>query len=298
MINDGFVSRSFMQIVRAVLQEFGCEERDFNLDRASVKALDLLNHTQTLEDAMSVCKMYGILRRNEEIIKRMLVRQRAAYNMVEEDNYYILARAEKNEAYGIYYVTNAMRRTPEDMVISSVSLEEPLAFSVRRSGENTIFAYGNYYLKGASSVLEADIFSADDDKLVCTVCAEIGAGNKFKFKLKNNNSEYHIETDDGYICFYDMKYMNTLLKGELINTDKRVADLEWSPTDEQEDYISVGRLTLLKVSFDEAELLFHITAAIEEIYRRYMTSLNLDNSEIKRIRDELPYMELRGGSRY
>ena len=88
MLNDGFVSRSFMQIVRAVLQEFGCEERELDLDRASVKALDLLNHTQTLEDAMSVCKMYGILRRNEEIIKRMLVRQRAAYNMVEEDNYY------------------------------------------------------------------------------------------------------------------------------------------------------------------------------------------------------------------
>ena len=54
----------------------------------------------------------------------------------------------------------------------------------------------------------------------------------------------------------------------------------------------MGRLTLLKVSFDEAQLLFVITAAIEEIYRRYMTSLNLDNSEIKRIRDELPYMEL------
>ena len=297
MINDGFVSRSFMQIVRAVLQEFGCEERELDLDRASVKALDLLNHTQTLEDAMSVCKMYGILRRNEEIIKRMLVRQRAAYNMVEEDNYYILARAEKDEVHGIYYVTNAMRRTPEDMVISSVSLEEPHAFSVRRSGENTVFSYGNCYLKGASSVLEADIFSADD-KLVCTVCAEIGADNKFAFKLKNNNSEYHIETDNGNICFYDMKYMNTLLKGELINTDKRVADLEWSPTDEQEDYISVSRLTLLKVSFDKAELLFHITAAIEESYRRYMTSLNLDNSEIKRIRDELPYMELRGGSRY
>ena len=297
MINDGFVSRSFMQIVRAVLQEFGCEERELDLDRASVKALDLLNHTQTLEDAMSVCKMYGILRRNEEIIKRMLVRQRAAYNMVEEDNYYILARAEKDEVHRIYYVTNAMRRTPEDMVISSVSLEEPHAFSVRRSGENTVFSYGNYYLKGASSVLEADIFSVDD-KLVCTVCAEIGADKKFKFKLKNNNSKYHIETDNGHICFYDMKYINTLLKGELINTDKKVADLEWSPTDEQEDYISVGRLTLLKVSFDEAELLFHITAAIEEIYRRYMTSLNLDNSEIKRIRDELPYMELRGGSRY
>lgn len=298
MINDGFVSRSFMQIVRAVLQEFGCEERELDLDRASVKALDLLNHTQTLEDAMSVCKMYGILHRNEEIIKRMLVRQRAAYNMVEEDNYYILARAEKDEVHRIYYVTNAMRRTPEDMVISSVSLEEPHAFSVRRSGENTVFSYGNYYVKGASSVLEADIFSAADDKLVCTVCAEIGADNKFKFKLKNNNSEYHIETDDGYICFYDMKYMNTLLKGELINTDKKVADLEWSPTDEQEDYISVGRLTLFKGSFDEAELLFLITAAIEEIYRRYMTSLNLDNSEIKRIRDELPYMELRGGNRY
>ena len=78
MLNDGFVSRSFMQIVRAVLQEFGCEERELDLDRASVKALDLLNHTQTLEDAMSVCKMYGILHRNEEIIKRMLVRQRAA----------------------------------------------------------------------------------------------------------------------------------------------------------------------------------------------------------------------------
>ena len=297
MLNDGFVSRSFMQIVRAVLQEFRCEERDFNLDRVSVKALDLLNHTQTLEDAMSACKMYGILHRNEEIIKRMLVRQRAAYNMVEEDNYYILARAEKNETYGIYYVTNAMRHTPEDMVISSVSLEEPHAFSVRKSGENTVFSYGNYYLKGASSVLEADIFSAAD-KLVCTVCAEIGADNKFRFKLKNNNSEYHIAPDNGYICFYDMKYMNTLLKGELINTDKKVADLEWSPTDEQEDYISVGRLTLFKGNFDEAELLFLITAAIEEIYRRYMTSLNLDNSEIKRIRDELPYMELRGGSRY
>ena len=117
MLNDGFVSGSFMQIVRAVLQEFRCEERDFNLDRVSVKALDLLNHTQTLEDAMSVCKMYGILHRNEEIIKRMLVRQRAAYNMVEEDNYYILARAEKNEAYGIYYVTNAMRRTPDASVL-------------------------------------------------------------------------------------------------------------------------------------------------------------------------------------
>ena len=297
MINDGFVSGSFMQIVRAVLQEFRCEERDFNLDRASVKALDLLNHTQTLEDALSVCKMYGILRRNEEIIKRMLVRQRAAYNMVEEDNYYLIARAEKDEVHGIYYVTNAMRHTPEDMVISSVSLEEPHAFSVRKSGENTVFSYGNYYLKGASSVLEADIFSADD-KLVCTVCAEIGADKKFKFKLKNNNSKYHIAPDNGYICFYDMKYMNTLLKGELINTDKKVADLEWSPTDEQEDYISVGRLTLFKGNFDEAELLFLITAAIEEIYRRYMTSLNLDNSEIKRIRDELPYMELRGGSRY
>ena len=63
MINK-FVSKRFIQAVHNILGEFGYEDTD-NLDFELIRynAIDLLNHTHHLNDAVEVCRLFWFLLR-------------------------------------------------------------------------------------------------------------------------------------------------------------------------------------------------------------------------------------------
>ena len=94
-----------------------------------------------------------------------------------------------------------------------------------------------------------------------------------------------------------MDYIEYLREGEIIDTDRLVADMEWGVADDCEEYSTVNRLSLFDVGDDASELIFLLSAAVNLIYRRYMKSLNPDRGD-REERDNLPYTEIGNIGRY
>ena len=295
MINK-FVSKRFIQAVHNILGEFGYEDTD-NLDFELIRynAIDLLNHTRNLNDAVEVCRMFWFLLRYRKEVQTIFLRQSIMYKAMEFDHLKIIKRCPSKEAYGVYFISNAMTLSPDELLLSSASFyDRAIRFGRRNDGAYTVTDDGDYYMKlSQNSVLEAEIYSAETGEPVCKVVAD----EDFNFRLKNNRSGYYMVTDDDYIGFYDMDYIEYLREGEIIDTDRLVADMEWGVADDCEEYSTVNRLSLFDVGDDASELIFLLSAAVNLIYRRYMKSLNPDGGD-REERDNLPYTEIGNIGRY
>lgn len=295
-MTEKFVSRRFIEAVHNILGEFDYQDTD-NLDFALIRhnAFDLLNHTETPQDAAEVCEMFRFLLRYWDEVKKIFLNQRAMYKALEFDLLKMIRRGPKEEAYGVYFLSNAMALNPNDIFISSASFHDR-AMRLGRDGDvYTMLEDGDYYMKfSPSSVLEMDVFSSLTDERICTVSAD----ENFEFRLKNNRSEYYMMTDNefGYTGFYEMSYIKRLRENEVINTDMLIGDIEWQAVDDDE-YTAVTRFSLFDGYPEEREPLFLFAAAINLIYRRYMKTVNIDKKHDPSA-DDLPYRDIGAIKRY
>lgn len=187
--------------IKNIICEFGITKGDILSEDCKdiAKAFDVLNQTESIDDAIQAAHFLSYYINNHQYIYRNIDNKYSEF--FEEITFRkydrVLKLVSKKDASGIYYINNIIEK--KLIYLSSVDLIESSYFAFKAKRKINSFFDDKYYTKLSIWTTCAHIYKDGVGK-IATLCIK-----DYKFYLKKNNSDFFIKNEGGVTYVFKNK---------------------------------------------------------------------------------------------
>ncbi len=247
------ITSNFMAKVRLYFDELNYREtKRFDFDAFEQAAVDTIFRCKGLDDAAFATSMYRFCKKKRRKIEKMFERKLEEFNAFDYEGNSLLSLLPSNDDFGgVFYVTNGISGKVNEISFLERSDQVETFACDSSNGRFKIFIDGKYYMRYSKwSSVKMKLFNLADERL-----CDIGYGGGDDVFLKNNLTDYELVEYDGFIGVYERAYFDSLSDTDTIDSNKRIADIEWGMIDKKLS-LGVARLTVYEPNRDLEMMLF------------------------------------------
>lgn len=260
------ITKKFIEKVHNAFDELNYHEtKQLDFDKFNDSAVDTLIHCKDLSDAVDAVRMFQFCLVKWEKIEKIFDKKISLFNEYRYEGNSLISVVSEEEAVGTYYITNGINRKIKEIFVASCSLNDDSMFMLNfDKGKCTVFDDGDYYIKYSKlSSVKMKLFNNKNDCLCNIVLSD-----ELEIFLENNITPYELVVYEDFVGIYDRKYINSLAPGEIVDSDKLLADIEWDILEKKSD-LGVAKLNTYAPGQNlEMFLLFATSTFL--LFQRYM----------------------------
>lgn len=264
------ITRKFIEKVHDTFDELNYHETEqLDFDKFEKSAIRTLTHCKDLSDAVNAVRMYQFCLKKWNKIERLFNRKLQIFNEYNYEGNSLISLVPDEEAFSTYYITNGINRKIRDISVAGFSLGEEELFAFGFKNGRFAFEDGNYYMKYSKMTSRKMKLFDNQNKCLCSIVLRKDLG----VFLKNNSTPYDIVIYDDFIGVYDKAYIDGLSDTDVIDINKRVADIEWDILEKNSEF-GVAELNVYEPNVD-FEMLLLFASSTFLIFQKNMQAMQL-----------------------
>ena len=245
------ITRKFIETIKIYFDELNYRETEkLDCEKFETAFFKTLSCAKDIEDAMETIRMYQYCIKKWGKIERMFKNKIDIFNEYDYEGNSIISVVDEEDAYGTYYVTNAINKNIKEVYAVSQSIDGLFFTFDYKKHSFYVYLDGDYYVKYSKS---SDTMKLLDKNKRCLCNIVLNENNQIF--LENNYTNFELVIYDDIIGIYDKKYINSLRNEDIIDTNYLLADIEWIPYDKKFKY-GITKLNIYSEVNDEILLLF------------------------------------------
>lgn len=270
-VHDAFDELNYREIKISNADSFSKTADEFNsdnatqldFDRFNQSAVHTLTHSRDLQDAINTVRLYKFCLKYWNKIEKMFAKKLHVFNEYRYEGNSLISIVSDKEAAGTYFITNGITKEVENIYVASHSFENGIFSLGYKHGKFTAFVGGNYYTKYAKmSSVKMKLFD-NAGNCLCNIVLSENLG----IFLENNLTRCELVIYDGVVAIFDRRYIDSLGKQDTINTDMRIADIEWDILEKNSE-LGLAKLNVYDANADLEMLLLFATSTFL-LYHKY-----------------------------
>lgn len=258
------ITRKFIETIKIYFDELNYREtKKLDYEKFETAFFKTLSCAKDLEDAIEAIRMFQYCSKHWNKIDKMFKTKLETFNEYDYEGNSIIQVVDEEEAYGTYYVTNAINKKIKEVYAVSQSIDENFLTFDYKGSNFFVYQDGNYYISYSRLSNTMKLFNKNKKCLCNIVLSEKGG-----ILLKNNHTNFELIKYDDCIGVYQKEYIDSLHNKDKIDTNSLLADIEWIPYGRKVKY---GITQLNVYSEVDEEILLLLSAATFLLFNHYIT---------------------------
>lgn len=267
----GIITDDFLVKAHEALNELGFRVKnsyEMNYSKFIKAAVNTLNHTKELEDAINCVRMIQFCNKEFDKITKAIDKKHDKWLSMPYEGNELISLDNDDDAAGNWYITNGIDKNKfKDLYLSSVMTGDELYDFMRKGDKYAIEEDYEYYIKPSfMSSVKMKLYNKHDKKI-----ANIVLSDELNVFLEDNSTGIEILVNDYGMVLYPKDYIDSLHGNyDDMDTKKLFAMIEWDVLEEKNE------AGLVKVTnFNEKtdiDLVLTIAASTFIMFKRYMDS--------------------------
>lgn len=267
----GIITDDLLIKAHEALNELGFHVKnsyEMNYGKFIKTAINTLNHTKGLEDAINCVRMIQFCNKEFDKIAKAIDKKHDKWLSMPYEGAELISLVNDDDAAGCWYITNGIDKNKfKDLYLSSVMTGDELYPFMRKGDKYAIEEEYEYYIKPSfMSSVKMKLYNKHDKKIANIVLSE-----ELNVFLEDNSTGVEILVNDYGMVLYPKEYIDSL-HGDYddMDTERTFATIEWDIL-EKNNEAGLVKVTNYNENTD-IDLVLTVAASTSLMFKRYMDS--------------------------